>query len=79
MKNVTVTLDEKTAKWARMEAARQDMSVSRLLRELLEEHMREKEHRAGALRRYLSRPPAKLKQGGGYPSRDEIHDRARLR
>jgi hypothetical protein len=35
MKNVTVTLDEETARWARIEAAHRDMSVSRLIRELL--------------------------------------------
>ena len=40
MKNVTITLDEETARWARVEAAHRDMSVSRLIAELLQEHMR---------------------------------------
>ena len=39
MKNITVTLDEKTAAWARVHAAKQGKSVSRLLGELLQQHM----------------------------------------
>jgi hypothetical protein len=77
MKNVTVTLDEETAGWARIEAARRDMSVSSLLRDLLREHMGGRESYAGAMDRYLSRAPRKL--GGPRPPRDELHDRAGLR
>lgn len=39
LRNVTVTLEEDVAKWARIEAARQDTSVSRLLGALLKERM----------------------------------------
>jgi hypothetical protein len=39
LRNVTVTLEEDVARWARIEAARRDISVSRLLGELLKEHM----------------------------------------
>ena len=39
LRNVTVTLEEDVAQWARIEAARRDTSVSRLLGELLKEHM----------------------------------------
>jgi len=39
LRNVTVTLEEDVAKWARIEAARRDTSVSRLLGELLKEQM----------------------------------------
>ncbi|MGA2964798.1 MAG: hypothetical protein ABSD64_01205 [Terriglobales bacterium] len=35
LRNVTVTLEEDVAVWARMEAARRDTSVSRLLGALL--------------------------------------------
>lgn len=77
MKNVTVTLDEETARWARVEAARMDVSVSSLLRDLLREHMGGRESYAGAMERYLSREPRKL--GGARPSREELHDRAGLR
>ena len=41
MKNVTITLDEKTAAWARSNAAQLDMSLSRFVGELVEKTMRE--------------------------------------
>jgi hypothetical protein len=37
--NVTVTLEEDVAQWARIEAARRDTSVSRLLGALLKERI----------------------------------------
>ena len=77
MRNVTVTLDEETARWARIEAARRDVSVSSLLREMLRQHMGGRESYAGALDRYLGRASRKL--GGARPSREELHDRAGLR
>ena len=39
LRNVTVSLEEDVARWARIEAARQDTSVSRLLGALLKERM----------------------------------------
>ena len=36
MKNVTITLDEKVARWARIRAAELNTSVSRLLGGMLE-------------------------------------------
>jgi hypothetical protein len=39
LRNVTVTLEEDVAQWARIEAARRDTSVSRLLGQLLKERM----------------------------------------
>ena len=40
MKNVTVTMEDSVADWARMEAARRNTSVSRLVGEMLAEKMR---------------------------------------
>jgi plasmid stability protein len=77
MKNVTVTLDEETARWARIEAARRDVSVSSFLRELLKERMATEEGYEDAMRRYLSRPQVPL--GTPRPTREEVHDRAGLR
>ena len=80
MKNVTITLDEKTAAWARKHAADQSTSLSRFIGELLERSMRQSREYEQAMRSYLGRGPTKLgKRGAGYPSRDEIHDRSRLR
>ena len=79
MRNVTVSLDEETARWAGIEAARRDMSVSGFIRQLLRERMGGQVAYAGAMSRYLSRTGSDLSEGGGYPAREELHDRAGLR
>ena len=79
MKNVTVTLDDETARWARIEAAQRDISVSTLLRQLLRESMGGQAAYAGAMDRYLSRSGSDLSAGTGYPEREDLHDRAALR
>jgi hypothetical protein len=78
LRNVTVTLEESVAHWARMEAARQDTSVSRLLAGILKERMREKDSYEESMRRALARKPF-LKTDGNYLSREEVHDRTRFR
>ena len=77
MKNVTVTLDAETARWARIEAARRDMSVSKFLRDLLQERMAGSVEYERSKERYLARRGKNL--GGRLPTRDEVHDRAGLR
>ena len=52
MKNVTVTLDERTARWARVEAARNDVSMSAFLRQMLERAMAAQESYPQAMSRY---------------------------
>jgi hypothetical protein len=80
MKNITITLDEKTAAWARTRAAESDMSLSRFVGELLEKTMRESLEYRRAMHSYLSREPTVLKEGGArYPTREELHDRDDLR
>ena len=78
LRNVTITLEEPVARWARLEAARQDISVSRLLGEFLKERMIEKEGYQRAMRRALTRQPF-LSTDGRYLSREEAHDRVNLR
>ncbi len=78
LRNVTLTLEEDVARWARLEAARLDTSVSRLLGGILKQRMMETDNYEKAKRRYLSRP-AFLKSDGKYLSREEVHDRDRLR
>jgi hypothetical protein len=81
MKNVTITLDEETAAWARIHAAQRDMSLSRFVGELLRQQMRESREYEAAMRRYLARGPFEALTGPAerYPARDEIHDRPVLR
>jgi hypothetical protein len=78
LRNVTVTLEEDVARWARIEAARQDTSVSRLLGNLLKERMSAQNAYDQAMRRALGRKPF-LCSDGRYLTREEAHDRARLR
>jgi len=77
-RNVTVTLEEEVALWARLEAARRDTSVSRLLGDLLKVQMAREQRYERAMEAALGRRPF-LKTDGRYLTRDELHDRARLR
>ena len=78
LRNITVTLEDEVARWARLEAAREDTSVSRLLGRILKQRMIEKDTYQRAMRRALARKPF-LKSDGPYLSREEAHDRSRLR
>jgi hypothetical protein len=80
MKNVTITLDEKTAAWARIYAAERGKSVSRLLGEILQQHMREVRDYNEAMRRFHSIKPFDFEWIDGHrPTREELHDRSRFR
>jgi hypothetical protein len=78
LRNITITLEEGLARWARVEAARSDTSVSRFLAEILKERMMQKSDYEAAKRRALARKPF-LKTDGRYLSREQVHDRERLR
>jgi len=72
MKNVTVTMEDDVADWARMEAARRNTSVSRLVGELLAEKMRHDDAYERAMKEALkfeSWGPS----DGPYLTRDEIY------
>jgi len=76
MKNVTITLDEEVAHWARIRAAEQDTSVSRLVGEMLREKMSKEQSYQLSMKRYLSKKPRPLsRRGAKYPTRAEIHER----
>lgn len=76
MKNVTITLDEEVARWARIRAAEQNTSVSRLVGEMLKEKMQEEEAYLLAMEQYLAAKPRALKKAGErYPRREELHER----
>ena len=68
MKNVTVTLKEDVARWARVKAAEQDKSPSKL------------GGPAGRADRFMAGQPFAFREPGEkLPTRDEIHDRKWLR
>ena len=79
MKNVTITVDEEVAQWARVWAAKHNTSVSRILGDILKEKMRQEEGYEAAMRQFLSRKPYVLKKTRRYPKREELHDRKGLR
>jgi hypothetical protein len=78
LRNVTITLDEALAKWARVEAARRDTSISRYLAAILREQMVADSEYEAARKRALKRKPF-LKTDGKYLSREEAHERADFR
>jgi hypothetical protein len=84
MKNVTITLDEKVAHWARVEAAKAGKSLSRWIGERLEIDMARPENRKptakemATLRSFLEGPgfPG---IAANLPKRDDLYDRPALR
>ena len=79
MLNVTITLDEETARWLRIEAAEQNTSVSRLVGALLREHMISEQNYESAMEAYLKRKPRRLRHDSSLPAREDLHDRTRFR
>jgi hypothetical protein len=76
LKNITITLDEETARWARVQAAQRDTSVSKLLGEVLRREMRQESRYEAAKRIYMAQEPGVYREEGkALPSRAELHDR----
>jgi len=76
VENVTVALDDDIALWVRTEAERRQTTVSRLVRDLLRDQMRQERGYELAGRRFMARPAPSLNATGARrPSRDEAHDR----
>ncbi|MFN6961868.1 MAG: hypothetical protein ACK4N6_06455 [Rhodocyclaceae bacterium] len=82
MPNLTITTDEETLRWARIEAAKRGTSVSKLVGEMLTEQRKRSEEYQRALAEYLATPPWPLPaespraDGRLWPTREEIYDRA---
>ncbi|WP_411281604.1 CopG family transcriptional regulator [Gemmatimonas sp.] len=76
MGNVTVTLEEDVARWARIRAAQLDISVSRVRGDLLQEQRRRRVTYETEMRKFLAREHRAIDaDGSAYPSRDPLHDR----
>ena len=78
LRNITITLEDNLARRARVEAARQDTSLSQFLANILKERFREEDDYDYAMREALARKPF-LKTDGKYLSREEVHERSRFR
>lgn len=75
-RNVTVSMDEDTARWVRVEAAKRDISVSQFLGEVLEERRRRAEGYEAARTRFMAREARPIRRAGdALPSRSDLHER----
>jgi hypothetical protein len=80
MKRITIRLDEKTATWARVQAAKRSMSLSRFVGEMLRDKMHHSRAYQAAYRAFLAQKPLDLKgPWEPYPKREELYDRPVLR
>ena len=75
MKNVTITLPEDVAKWARVQAAKNDVSLSRMLADLLTERMQEEHTYRSAMNDFMSHEPGDISSRSPYPKRESVHER----
>ncbi len=76
LRNLTITVDEAAAEWARIRAAKEDISVSRLVGRLIEERMKREDEYDRAMHESMTRKPF-LKSDGKYLSREELYSQAR--
>ena len=75
MKNVTITLEENVAKWAKVWAAKHDSSLSRMLGNELKAKMKLDIDYDRAKESFLSKKPQRLSSPGDkYPSRESLYD-----
>ena len=77
MNDITITIDEETAAWARSRASERNMSLACFLQELISESKTKEYERA--MLRFLAVKPKNLSNGEPYPRRDELYDRKVLR
>jgi len=74
LKNVTITLPEEVAHWARMRAADENTSVSRLVGKILEAQMRKSDDYQEAYRRWRELKPMDI-DAEHRLTREEAHAR----
>jgi len=80
MKNITITLDEQTAQWARDQAAAEGLSLSRYVSDVLRKQLPRALAYERAMNSYLSRPRTSLSDPGDkLPTREDLYDRGMLR
>ena len=75
MKNITITIDEQAAAWARVQAADRNMSLSRYVGEMLHDKMRHSREYEKAMREALAQKTLKFE--GPYLTRGELYARPR--
>lgn len=71
MKNVTVTVDDAALEWVRIEAAKRNTSVSKLVGEMIADKMRHDDSYERAMREALRFEPIAFE--GNYLTRNDIY------
>ena len=75
MKNVTITVEEPVLEWVRIEAAKRNSSVSRLVGEMLAEKMRRTDAYERAMHEWLSKERSWKSDGHALPQRPDVYER----
>jgi len=75
LKNVTITLTEEVAKWARKQAAEENTSVSKLVGRMLEEKMRQTDEYWAAFERLKRIKPVPGFDASKRMTREQAHER----
>lgn len=73
MKNVTITVEESALEWARIEAAKRNTSVSRLVGEMLLEKMQREDAYVRAEREWLADDVTFTSAVRPYPRRADMY------
>lgn len=76
MKNVTITVDDAALEWVRIEAAKRNTSVSRLVGEMLLDKMQRTDAYGRAQRDWLTKDRNWKSDGSAYPVRADLYDRS---
>jgi hypothetical protein len=75
MKNVTITVDDDALEWARVEAARRNTSVSKLVGGFIAEMRRRDDAYTRAYHEWKADARTWCSDGQPYPKRDGLYDR----
>lgn len=75
MRNVTITVEDTVLEWARVEAARRNTSVSRMLGELLADKMLHDDAYERAYQEWKADGVRFDSGGQPYPRREELYER----
>lgn len=75
LKNMTITVSEEAARWARKKAAEENTSVSKLVGKMLEDQMRRTDSYWKAYETWKKIKPIKGFDASKRLSRDQVHER----
>jgi hypothetical protein len=75
LRNITITVSEEAARWARIKAAEEDTSVSKLVGRMIEDQMRRTGEYRAAFESWKKLKPIKGVRAANRMTREEAHKR----